>query len=138
MKKFLMMLAVTTMAVSPVLTTQAQAASRTTVTKNVDIKHGKKTVTTRVVTKAWPSNRYNSRKTSNSRSKVAATKARWSKGQKFNSRKAVNYKVIKNPRVYRLKNAPRGHRWVRSGNDAVLVSVASGIVGGVIVNAIRS
>lgn len=46
----------------------------------------------------------------------------WKKGDRFDQRHAHNYRVIKNPRAYRLNAAPRGHQWVRSGNDAVLVA----------------
>ena len=60
----------------------------------------------------------------------------WSKGQRFDRRYATNYRVIDNPRAYRLSNAPRGYQWVRSGNDAVLIAVTSGIIGAVIGNAI--
>jgi len=31
--------------------------------------------------------------------------------------------------------APRGYRWVQSGNDAVLVALASGLIGAIIGNA---
>jgi len=136
MKKFLMILAVTTMAVSPVLTSQAKAASRTTVTKKVDVKNGRKTVAKRLVTENSKSNRHNYRASSNSRAKIAVSKVRWSKGQRFNSHIATNYRVINNPRSYRLKNAPRGYLWVESGNDAILVGIASGVVSAVIANAL--
>lgn len=46
----------------------------------------------------------------------------WKKGDRFDQRRAQYYQVIKNPRAYRLANAPRGYQWVRSGNDAVLVA----------------
>ena len=42
----------------------------------------------------------------------------WQRGQWFESRYASNYRVLSNPRQYRLKDAPRGYRWVQSGNDA--------------------
>jgi Ni/Co efflux regulator RcnB len=61
----------------------------------------------------------------------------WSRGQRFDSRYAYNYRVIDNPRYYRLNAAPRGYRWVRSGNDAVLVGITSGIIASVIANSIR-
>jgi Ni/Co efflux regulator RcnB len=32
---------------------------------------------------------------------------------------------------------PRGYRWVRNGNDAVLIGITSGIVASVIAGAIR-
>jgi Ni/Co efflux regulator RcnB len=59
---------------------------------------------------------------------------RWNRGERFDSRYARNYQVIANPRAYRLHDAPRGYRWVRSGNDAVLVALASGLIGAVIGN----
>lgn len=62
---------------------------------------------------------------------------RWAKGQRFDSRYAQNYRVINNPRAYRLNAAPRGYRYVQSGNDAVLVSLASGIIGAVLFGALN-
>jgi Ni/Co efflux regulator RcnB len=61
----------------------------------------------------------------------------WSRGQRFDSRYASNYRVIGSPRLYRLHDAPRGYRWVQSGNDAVLVGITSGIIASVLANAIR-
>jgi len=40
-------------------------------------------------------------------------------------------------RYHRLTPPPRGYNWVRSGNDAVLVAITTGIVASVIVGAIR-
>ena len=143
MKKFLMALAVTTMAVSPMVTAQAAAASHRTVEKSVKNNNGKrvvkKTVTQRngqrVVTKTTTRNniqrdRYNGQRYS------AVQQRHWAKGQRFDRRYATNYRVISNPRAYRLSNAPRGYQWVRSGNDAVLIAITSGIIGAVIGNAI--
>jgi Ni/Co efflux regulator RcnB len=62
---------------------------------------------------------------------------KWQKGQRFESRYANNYRVISNPRQYRLNNAPRGYRWVQSGNDAVLIGITSGIIASVLANSIR-
>jgi Ni/Co efflux regulator RcnB len=36
-----------------------------------------------------------------------------------------------------LRDAPRGYRWVQSGNDAVLVGITSGIIASVLAGAIR-
>jgi len=58
----------------------------------------------------------------------------WRKGDRFDSRYASNYRVIGNPRAYRLRDAPRGYRWVQSGNDAVLVAITSGLIGAVLGN----
>jgi Ni/Co efflux regulator RcnB len=60
---------------------------------------------------------------------------RWQRGQRFDRRYASNYMVISNPGYYRLRQAPYGYHWVRSGNDAVLVAVASGIIGALVANA---
>jgi Ni/Co efflux regulator RcnB len=61
----------------------------------------------------------------------------WSKGQRFDSHYARNYRVISSPRAYRLHDAPRGYRWVQSGNDAVLIGITSGIIAAVMANTIR-
>jgi Ni/Co efflux regulator RcnB len=61
----------------------------------------------------------------------------WQRGQRFDSRYAYNYRVISNPGYYRLHDAPRGYRWVQSGNDAVLIGLTSGIIASVVANMIR-
>ena len=61
----------------------------------------------------------------------------WSRGQRFDSRYARNYRVIGNPRFYRLHDAPRGYRWVQSGNDALLVGITSGLIASVLANALN-
>lgn len=61
----------------------------------------------------------------------------WHRGERFNQREARNYRVINNYQQYRLQTAPRGYRWVQSGNDAVLVGITSGIIASVLANAIR-
>ena len=61
----------------------------------------------------------------------------WRKGQRFDRRYARDYRVISNPRSYRLHDAPRGYHWVRSGNDAVLVGITSGIIAAIMANSIR-
>lgn len=60
---------------------------------------------------------------------------RWNRGDRFDSRYASNYMVVSNPYAYNLRPAPYGYRWVRSGNDAVLVAIASGIIGALVGNA---
>jgi Ni/Co efflux regulator RcnB len=59
---------------------------------------------------------------------------RWQRGQRFDQRYAVNYRVISNPGYYHLRPAPYGYRWVQSGNDAVLIALTSGIIGAVLAN----
>ena len=58
----------------------------------------------------------------------------WRKGQRFDRRYARNYREIRNPRAYRLREAPRGYRWVQSGDDAVLIAIAGGVIGAVLAN----
>ncbi len=43
--------------------------------------------------------------------------------------------MISNPRAYRLRDAPRGYRWVQSDHDAVLVAITSGVIASVMANA---
>ncbi|HYI39239.1 MAG TPA: RcnB family protein [Allosphingosinicella sp.] len=67
--------------------------------------------------------------------KVRQVQARnWRKGERFDRRQARNYRVIQNPRAYRLNDAPRGYQWVQSDNNAVLVAITSGIIGAIFAN----
>ena len=58
-------------------------------------------------------------------------------GQRFDRRYATNYRMIQNPHHYRLHDAPRGYRWVQSGNDALLVGITTGLIASVLANAIN-
>ncbi|TRW14570.1 RcnB family protein [Glacieibacterium frigidum] len=71
------------------------------------------------------------------RAPQAQYRTNWRKGERFESRYARNYQVIGNYRTYRLAAPPRGYRWVRANNDAVLVGITSGIIASVIANQIR-
>jgi Ni/Co efflux regulator RcnB len=69
-------------------------------------------------------------------SQVAKYK-QFKRGQKFDRRYAQNYREI-NYRQYRgLKAPPRGYHWVRSGNDALLVAISSGVIASVIAGTFR-
>jgi Ni/Co efflux regulator RcnB len=147
MKIFLMALAVTTMAVSPMVTAQTQAApyksaeksnyktvqksTQRTARKTVANKQGKRIVTRTVTVQKTAPARYGK-----TRYAEKQHQKHWDKGQRFDRRYVTNYRVINNPRAYRLCNAPRGYQWVRSGNDAVLIAVTSGRISAVIGNAI--
>ena len=66
---------------------------------------------------------------------------KWNKGQRFDRRYAQNYSEINNWQAYRgrrLYAPPRGYHWVRSGNDAVLVAVAGGLIGAVLAGAFNN
>jgi Ni/Co efflux regulator RcnB len=119
-KKIIMALATTTLVASPIVTAQAQAAPRHEVTRTtVNHKANGRTVVKKqtVVRKD--------------------TGRRWAKGQRFDRRYATNYRVVNNYRDYRLSAPPRGYQWVRSGNDAVLIAITSGLIGAVVGSAIR-
>ena len=60
---------------------------------------------------------------------------RWNRGDRFDRRYATQLPVISNPYYYHLRPAPRGYRWVQSGNDAVLIAITSGIIGALVGNA---
>jgi Ni/Co efflux regulator RcnB len=115
MKKFILSAVAATLVAAPIMAAApADAAQRrqTTVVRHDD--RGRKVVTHRTVTRT-------------------PTYHRWAKGQRFDRRHARNYRVVTNYRSYhRLYNPPRGYHWVRSGNDAVLVAVTSGLIGAVI------
>ena len=62
----------------------------------------------------------------------------WRKGERFNRAQARNYRQVTNWRQYqnrRLYAPPRGQQWVQSGNDAVLITVASGVIAAVLAGA---
>jgi len=64
-------------------------------------------------------------------------RSNWRKGERFDSRQARNYRQIDYRQYRGLKAPPRGYQYVQSGNDAVLVSIASGIVAAVFASLIR-
>ncbi|WP_340264255.1 RcnB family protein [Sphingobium mellinum] len=121
-KTFLLAMSATTMIASPMVTAQAQAAPQREVHRVVkEGPHGRTVTRTTVVRKNDHRGDYR----------------RWAKGQRFDRRYASDYRVIDNYRGYRLRTPPRGYHWVRSGNDAVLVAITSGIIASVISGAIR-
>jgi len=61
----------------------------------------------------------------------------WRKGERFDSRFARNYQAVDYRHYRGLRAPPRGYRYVRSGNDAVLVGITTGIIAAVIANAIH-
>lgn len=67
----------------------------------------------------------------------AQARRNWRKGERFDQRYAQNYQVVDYRRYRGLRAPPRGYRYVRSGNDAVLVGITSGIIASVIAGAIR-
>lgn len=52
----------------------------------------------------------------------------WHAGQRLPREWRVQRYVIAKPSAYHLRRPPPGHRWVRTGHDAVLIVSASGII----------
>lgn len=62
---------------------------------------------------------------------------RWNRGDRFQRAWAPHYQVIPTyhyPR-YHLYQPHHGHHWVRSGNDAVMVALTTGIVAAIVAGA---
>ena len=124
MKKIALALAGASVALTGLAATPASAADFNRHDRGrYEQTHNRKVVRNRVVINRYNTNRY-----------VHAH--RWNRGDRFDSRYAMNYRVIANPYAYNLRPAPYGYRWVQSGNDAVLVAIASGIIGAIIGNAL--
>jgi Ni/Co efflux regulator RcnB len=117
MKKFALALAGASVALTGIAATPAAAAGFREHRGRIEQVQTRKVVRTRFVN----NNRFQAR--------------RWQRGDRFDHRYASNYRVISNPYYYNLRPAPRGYRWVQSGNDAVLVAIASGIIGALVANA---
>ncbi|MDE2406107.1 MAG: RcnB family protein [Sphingomonadales bacterium] len=61
----------------------------------------------------------------------------WRRGDRFDRAYARNYEELDYRRYHGLRRPPRGYRWVRSGDDAVLVAITTGIVLSVVLNAVH-
>lgn len=61
----------------------------------------------------------------------------WARGQRFDYRYAPNYGVIDYRHYRGLRRPPRGYHWVRSGDDALLVGITTGVIASVIAGGIR-
>jgi len=122
MKKIALALAGASVALTGVMATPAAAADfRGHDRGRYEQVHNRKVVKNRFVTNRFVTNRFQNH--------------RWQRGQRFDRRYATNYRVISNPYYYNLRPAPYGYHWVRSGNDAILVALASGLIGALVVNA---
>ena len=117
MKKFILTAVAAAVTVSPIALSVAEAAPQRTVTTVRERPNGRTVVTQR--TTARPGYRS------------------WRRGERFDSRYAQNYQVVDYRRYRGLRAPPRGYHYVRSGNDAVLVGITSGVIAAVVANAIR-
>jgi len=123
MKKLILSALATAMIASPLAVSAADAQSyrQRTVTTVHQGPRGRTVVDQRTVSRQQPQFRG------------------WQRGQRFDRNRAQNYREL-DYRQYRgrhLYAPPRGYHWVRSGNDAVLVAVSSGIIGAVLAGALR-
>lgn len=123
MKKFILTAIAASMIASPMVATEASAQRYPQQRHETVVRHqpGRTVVIDRTVTRNHgPQYRHD-----------------WRRGERFDHRRARNYQVLNNYRGYRLKAPPRGYHYVRSGNDAVLVGITSGVIAGIIAGAIR-
>lgn len=65
-----------------------------------------------------------------------AQEHRWRKGERFDQKRATRYSSVDYRRYRGLRAPGRGQRWVRSGNDAVLIG-SNGMIIQVLANLIR-
>jgi len=133
MKKFLIAAIAASVLVTPAVAApqrdyqgNGQGNNRTIVVKQTD-RGPNRTVVTRKVVRNDRNVRYQPQR---------AQSRHWAKGQKFDRRYAQNYRTV-NYRQHHLNAPPRGYQWVQSGNDAVLVGIASGLIGAVIGGILR-
>ncbi|MCR5942714.1 hypothetical protein FG152_18115 [Ochrobactrum sp. XJ1] len=55
---------------------------------------------------------------------------KWSKGQRMSDWR--RYNSVRDHRRYGLRAPGRGQQWIRVGNDYVLVSIATGVIAGLV------
>ena len=133
MKKFLLGAAATVMVVSPILAAPANAADW----------HGRAGIyTNRAIGRAphrvvIDRTGYRGPERVTYRQTYGPANRTWHRGDRFDYRYAPNYRVIDDYRNYGLQAPPYGYRWERSGDDAVLVALASGLIGAVIGGALN-
>ena len=130
MKKFLIAAIAASVLVTPAVAAPQrdyQGNNRTTVIKQTDRGPHRTVVTRQVVRNDRNTVRYQPQRVQS---------RHWAKGQKFDRRYAQNYRSV-DYRQHHLNAPPRGYQWVQSGNDAVLVGIASGLIGAVIGGILR-
>ncbi|MEI2296925.1 RcnB family protein [Ensifer sp. MJa1] len=55
-------------------------------------------------------------------------KERWARGHRLSPAERRHMAQVRDYRYYRLRPPPRGQQWVRSGNDFLLISLATGVI----------
>jgi Ni/Co efflux regulator RcnB len=133
MKKFVLAAVAASLLATPVMAAPQRAdhgahrtVERTTVVQRKVVRNAQPQYTRGNDNRGWQNNGYaqNNRYAQNSRT--------WQRGQRFDNRYAPNYRQVDYRRNGRLYAPPSGYQWVQSGNDAVLVALASGLIGAVL------
>lgn len=126
MKKFVLSLVATSVALTPMMASAAAAPQ-----------HYRGQEASRTVVKHKANGRVVVKQTNVRRGQAQQQHRSWKRGERFDNRYAQNYRQIDYRQYRGLKAAPRGYRYVQSGNDAVLVGITSGIIAAVFANMIR-
>jgi Ni/Co efflux regulator RcnB len=123
MKKFILTAIAASMIASPIVASEASAQGYPQARHETVVRHqpGRTVVVNRTVT----------------HNQAPQYRNDWRRGDRFDYRRARNYQVINDWRGYHLKAPPRGYHYVRSGNDAVLVGITTGIIAGILAGSIR-
>ncbi|OCO99503.1 MULTISPECIES: RcnB family protein [unclassified Ensifer] len=61
---------------------------------------------------------------------IVNKKERWARGHRLTPAERRHMAQVRDYRYYRLRPPPRGQQWVRSGNDFLLISLATGVIVG--------
>jgi Ni/Co efflux regulator RcnB len=127
MKKFILAAAAAAAVLAPVASATAAPAQNRYVVQNAKVNK----INNRVVRQNRQIVRQNRQIV---RQNQRIQQRQWVKGQRFDRRYAQNYRVVdyRQYRNQRLYAPPSGYQWHQSGNDAVLVSVATGLIGAVL------
>lgn len=130
MKKFLIAAVATSLVASPILAAPPADAQ---------VRHSQQTVkyknNGRVVVKQRNVTRHDVRQPVRHNYRT-----NWRKGERFDRGQARNYRPVSNWHQYqnrRLYAPQRGQQWVQSGNDAVLITVATGLIAAVLAGALN-
>lgn len=136
MKKFLLAAVSATLIATPILAAapaDAQARYTQQTRETVRYKNNGAVVVKKQTIKRQPA-RVNQRQAD----RRQTYRTNWRKGERFDRQQARNYRQVNDWRQYqnrRLYAPPRGYQWVQSGNDAILVAVAGGVIGAVLAGA---
>ncbi|MEZ0243756.1 MAG: RcnB family protein [Sphingomonas sp.] len=123
MKKFVLAAAVASMVATPVLAAPQHGQPQRSQPQRVVVVH-------KPAAPAWQAPRYQ-------KPQPQYQARKWQRGQRFDSRYAPRYRQIDYRQHRGMKAPPRGYRYVQSGNDAVLVSIGTGIIAAILINALR-